>query len=84
MTEAELAAAVSAKLSKPNATEPPCPSRSLRRASGSSEAPKAMAAAAAAEGAPPDPSAIASIVESMLADLRPKLVEEITRKLSGK
>ena len=85
MTEAELAAAVSAQLSKPNAIEtsvsepfaPPVPADRV-------EAPKAMAAAAAAEGAPPDPSAIASIVESMLADLRPKLVEEITRKLSGK
>ncbi|MGB9235450.1 MAG: hypothetical protein WCC04_13640, partial [Terriglobales bacterium] len=51
------------------------------------EAPKTMAAAAAANGASttaPDASAIASIVESVLADLRPKIVEEITRKLSGK
>jgi CheY-like chemotaxis protein len=30
-----------------------------------------------------DPSAIASIVESVLADLRPKIVEEISRKLAG-
>ena len=29
-----------------------------------------------------DPTAIASIVESVLAELRPKIVEEITRKLS--
>ena len=52
------------------------------------EAPKAMAAAAAAESAPaaagPDPSAIASIVDSVLADLRPKIVEEIAKKLAGK
>ena len=51
------------------------------------EAPKAMAAAAAAESAPataaaPDPSAIASIVDSVLADLRPRIVEEIARKLA--
>ena len=29
-----------------------------------------------------DPTAIANIVESVLAELRPKIVEEITRKLS--
>ena len=48
------------------------------------EAPKAMAAAATADGASvtvPDPAAIASIVDSVLADLRPKIVEEITKKL---
>ena len=48
------------------------------------EAPKAMAAAATTDGSSatvPDPAAIASIVESVLADLRPKIVEEITRKL---
>jgi len=50
------------------------------------EAPKAMAAAAAAESAPstPDSNAIASIVDSVLADLRPKIVEEIAKKLAGK
>jgi hypothetical protein len=51
-------------------------------------APKAMAAAAAADGASAasavDASAIASIVDSVLADLRPKIVEEIARKLAGK
>jgi two-component system, chemotaxis family, chemotaxis protein CheY len=47
----------------------------------------AMAAAAGAEKAPEpfsdssDPTAIASIVDSVLADLRPKIVEEISRKL---
>ncbi|MGP0097839.1 MAG: response regulator [Terriglobales bacterium] len=57
---------------------------------GSEEAPKAMAAVAAAEGSASgagpaaDSGVIASIVESVLADLRPKLVEEIARKLSGK
>jgi hypothetical protein len=39
-------------------------------------------ASAASPGA--DPTAIASIVESVLADLRPKIVEEISRKLSQK
>jgi len=53
------------------------------------EAPKAMAAAAAADGgrasAPAtDASTIASIVDSIMADLRPKIVEEIARKLAGK
>ena len=49
------------------------------------EAPKAMAAAATTDGVSataPDPAAIASIVESVLADLRPKIVEEITKKLT--
>jgi hypothetical protein len=51
------------------------------------EAPKAMAAAAA-EGSAfssiPDARTIASIVDSVMADLRPKIVEEIAKKLSGK
>jgi CheY-like chemotaxis protein len=58
---------------------------------GSEEAPKAMAAAASAEGsssssfaAATDSSAIASIVDSVMADLRPKIVEEIAKKLAGK
>jgi hypothetical protein len=56
---------------------------------GAEEAPKAMAAAASAEGATAsmsatDASTIASIVDSVLADLRPKIVEEIARKLAGK
>ena len=53
---------------------------------------KAMAAAATAEGSSaecssasaPDATTIASIVESVMADLRPRIVEEITRKLAGK
>ena len=47
------------------------------------EAPKVMAAAAA-EGSATDTSSIASIVDSVLADLRPKIVEEIAKKLAGK
>ena len=43
---------------------------------------KAMAAAAAAQGS--DPSQIANIVDSVLADLRPKIVEEIAKQLSKK
>jgi CheY-like chemotaxis protein len=48
--------------------------------------PKAMAAAAPAGFAPPTSaeSDIASIVEKVMADLRPKIVEEIARKLAGK
>jgi hypothetical protein len=53
------------------------------------EPPKAKAAAAAAaEGgestSATDASTIASIVDRVMADLRPKIVEEITRKLAGK
>ena len=52
------------------------------------EVPKAMAAAAAADGSAsasaPDASTIASIVDSVMADLRPKIVEEIAKKLAGK
>ncbi|MGD0214932.1 MAG: response regulator [Terriglobales bacterium] len=49
------------------------------------EAPKAMAAAAtAAPTSVPDASTIASIVDSVMADLRPKIVEEIAKKLAGK
>jgi len=55
------------------------------------EAPKAMAAAAAkgsatssTAAAATDASTIASIVDSIMADLRPKIVEEITKKLAGK
>jgi len=51
------------------------------------ETPKAMAAAASADGGSSplsDASAIASIVDSVLADLRPKIVEEIAKKLAKK
>ncbi len=50
------------------------------------EAPKAMAAAAAEGSASsvPDAGTIASIVDSVMADLRPKIVEEIAKKLAGK
>jgi CheY-like chemotaxis protein len=49
-------------------------------------APKAMAATAPAgvASAASAESDIASIVEKVMADLRPKIVEEIARKLSGK
>ena len=59
-----------------------------KAAGGADEAPKAMAAAAAADGSkaasPTDASSIASIVDSVMADLRPKIVEEIAKKLAGK
>jgi len=57
-------------------------------ASEPAEAPKAMAAAAAAEGSSSssatDASTIAGIVDSVMADLRPKIVEEIAKRLAGK
>jgi hypothetical protein len=44
-----------------------------------------MAAAAASTPASvTDASTIASIVDSVMADLRPKIVEEIAKKLAGK
>lgn len=58
-------------------------------------APSAMAVAAGAEGSPVEASAapgtpagmnsqtVASIVDSLLAELRPKIVEEISRKLAA-
>ena len=70
-----------------NATQPDQPSAS---ASDDQEA-AAMAAAAGAENSPEETGAglesdpaIASIVESVLADLRPRIVEEISRKLGKK
>ncbi len=48
------------------------------------EAPKAMAAAASTPASIADANTIASIVDSVMADLRPKIVEEIARKLAGK
>ena len=58
------------------------------KAEQAAEAPKAMAAAAAADGsgagAGSDASTIASIVDSVMADLRPRIVEEIAKKLAGK
>ena len=52
------------------------------------ESPKAMAAAAASDESTsvstPDPNQIASIVDSVLADLRPRIVEEIAKKLGKK
>jgi hypothetical protein len=49
----------------------------------SEESPKTMAAAASAEGGS-DVSTIAGIVDSVLADLRPKIVEEIAKQLAKK
>jgi hypothetical protein len=46
------------------------------------EEPKSMAAAASADSA--TASSIASIVDSVLADLRPKIVEEIAKQLAKK
>jgi hypothetical protein len=55
----------------------------LEAAKESEEAPKTMAASASAEGGT-DASHIASIVDSVLADLRPKIVEEIAKQLAKK
>ena len=58
-----------------------------KQAAGVHEEPAKAMAAVAAEGASsaaPDASTIASIVDSVMADLRPKIVEEIAKKLAGK
>ena len=49
----------------------------------SDETPKTKAASASAEGGS-DASHIANIVDSVLADLRPKIVEEIAKQLAKK
>jgi CheY-like chemotaxis protein len=66
------------------------PTREVELISSPAEA-AAMAAAAGAEQAPPATAAesrnaadVASIVENLLADLRPRLMEEISRKMAEK
>jgi CheY-like chemotaxis protein len=61
----------------------PAANDSVEAAKQSEEAPKTMAAAASADSAS-EASHIASIVDSVLADLRPKIVEEIAKQLSKK
>jgi CheY-like chemotaxis protein len=62
---------------------PAAASDAVEAAKQSEGAPKTMAAAASADGAS-DASHIASIVDSVLADLRPKIVEEIAKQLAKK
>jgi hypothetical protein len=68
-------------------------SKSRRQDDDEQAAPPAQAAMAVAAGAEKrpeeaaqasDPRAIASIVDSVMAELRPKIVEEISRKLGEK
>ncbi|MBI3476884.1 MAG: response regulator [Acidobacteria bacterium] len=61
----------------------PAANDAVEAAKQSEEAPKTMAAAASAENGS-EASNIASIVDSVLADLRPKIVEEIAKQLSKK
>jgi hypothetical protein len=61
---------------------PTAASDAVEAAKQSEESPKTMAAAAADNGS--DASSIASIVDSVLADLRPKIVEEIAKQLAKK
>ena len=61
----------------------PAANDSVEAAKQSEESPKTMAAAASADGAS-EASHIASIVDSVLADLRPKIVEEIAKQLAKK
>jgi len=61
---------------------PTAASDTVEAAKQAEEAPKTMAAAAADSGS--DAGSIASIVDSVLADLRPKIVEEIARQLAKK
>jgi CheY-like chemotaxis protein len=66
-----------------HSTPEPAAKTDVVEAAKAEEAPKAMAAAASAEGTS-EASAIASIVDSVLADLKPKIVEEIAKKLAKK
>ena len=50
----------------------------------SSSSPSASTTASSSSSSGPDAGTIASIVESVMADLRPKIVEEIVKKLAGK
>ena len=61
----------------------PASNNAVEAAKQAEENSKTMAAAAAADGAS-DPNSIASIVDSVLADLRPRIVEEIAKKLAKK
>jgi CheY-like chemotaxis protein len=66
------------------ASDPVQAAKDAEAGANAEEAPKAMAAAAAAgDGgmSASDSSDIANIVDSVLADLRPKIVEEIAKKL---
>jgi hypothetical protein len=57
----------------------PTTNDTVEAAKQSEESPKTMAASASAEA-----SHIANIVDSVLADLRPKIVEEIAKQLAKK
>ena len=61
--------------------------KDLREEEPAAAQPEAMAAAASSDGgssaATSDPNAISSIVDNMLAELKPKLMEEIARKLKN-
>ena len=59
----------------------PAANDTVEAAKQAGETQKTMAAASA-DGS--DPNSIASIVDSVLADLRPRIVEEIARKLAKK
>jgi hypothetical protein len=63
--------------------EPVAATDAVEAAKQSEDAPKTMAAAASADGAS-EAGKIASIVDSVLADLRPKIVEEIAKQLAKK
>jgi len=72
-----------------NATASAPATRDVVEAAKEAEAPKAMAAAAAdgssqSSSSATDAGTIASIVDSVMADLRPRIVEEIVKKLAGK
>jgi hypothetical protein len=62
---------------------PAAASDAVEAAKQSEESSRAMAASASADGGS-NASEIASIVDSVLSDLRPKIVEEIAKKLGKK
>ena len=98
--ESEIAATTAAawaswrRIRESGDTKTPAPASAPEKEIAEQSAPKdeaAMAVAAGAEKAPEEATSssdegpeIASIVDSVLADLRPKIVEEISRKLGKK
>jgi len=91
-TSANMASASTAELPTNTATNNPTTNDGAAKqiSVAAEEAPKAMAAAAADgsisanDKSANDARTIANIVDSVMADLRPRIVEEIARKLAGK
>ncbi|MGB8011448.1 MAG: response regulator [Terriglobales bacterium] len=76
-------AAVGAAASN-NTEEAEAAPRSMAAAAAEGSAPTSSPSSTSASSPVPDAGTIASIVDSVMADLRPKIVEEIAKRLAGK